>query len=101
MNEINADKFEDEVLKAEGSVLVDFNATWCGPCRMMKPILEAFAKMHKDVKVVGVDIDENEELAEQYKVSTIPCLVVFKNGEEKAREIGVIPERKIVKMVEG
>lgn len=99
MNEINAEQFEGEVLRAEGPVLVDFNATWCGPCRMMKPILEAFAKMHKDVKVVGVDIDENEELAEKYGVSTIPCLVVFKNGEETAREVGVQPEKKLLKMV--
>lgn len=99
MNEINAEQFEGEVLRAEGPVLVDFNATWCGPCRMMKPILEAFAKMHSDIKVVGVDIDENDELAEQYKVSTIPCLVVFRNGEEVAREVGVIPERKIKKMM--
>lgn len=101
MEEINAEQFEQEVLKAEGPVLVDFNATWCGPCRMMKPILTAFAKMHKDVKVVGVDIDENEELAEEYGVSTIPCLVVFKNGKETVREVGVQPEKKLLKMVEG
>ena len=82
-------------------MLVDFNATWCGPCRMMKPILEAFAKTHKDVKGVGVDIDENDELAEKYKVATIPCMVVFRDGEEVAREVGILPEKKIAKMVEG
>ena len=99
MKDINAEQFDEEVLKAKGLVLVDFNADWCGPCRMMKPILEAFSKQHEEVKVVGVDIDENDELAEQYKVSTIPCLVVFRDGEEIAREVGVQSEKKLMKMM--
>lgn len=99
MKDIMADKFEEEVLKAKGTVLVDFNADWCGPCKMMKPVLETFSKEHENVKVIGVDIDENDELAEQYGVSTIPCLVVFKDGEEVKREVGVVPEKKLVKMV--
>lgn len=100
MKDINADEFEKEVLQAEGLVLVDFNADWCGPCKMMKPILEAFAKMNSEVKLVGVNIDDNDELAEEYRVSTIPCMVMFKDGTEVAREVGVQPERKLKKMME-
>ena len=99
MKDINASEFEKEVLKAKGPVLVDFNADWCGPCRMMKPILEAFAKMHTEAKVVGVNIDDNDKLAEEYQVSTIPCMVVFKDGVEVTREVGIQPERKLKKMV--
>lgn len=99
MKDINEGQFDEEVLRVKGLVLVDFNADWCGPCRMMKPILEAFAKQHEEVKVVGVDIDENDELAEQYKVTTIPCLVVFRDGEEIAREMGVQSEKKLMKMM--
>lgn len=100
MKDINADEFEKEVLQAKGLVLVDFNADWCGPCKMMKPILEAFAKMHSEVKLIGVNIDDNDELAEEYRVSTIPCMVMFKDGTEVAREVGVQPERKLKKMME-
>ena len=100
MQDINAGEFEKEVLEADKPVIVDFNADWCGPCRMMKPILQAFAKQHEDVKVVGVNIDENENLAAQYEVGTIPCLVVFRDGEEVTREVGVQPEKKLVKMLE-
>ena len=101
MRDISAGEFEKEVLQAEGVVLVDFNAEWCGPCRMFKPILGAFAKQHQDVKMVSVDIDDDADLAEEYRVSTIPCLVVFRDGKEIAREVGVLPEKKILKMVEG
>ena len=100
MKDINADEFEKEVLQAKGLVLVDFNADWCGPCKMMKPILEAFAKMHSEVKLIGVNIDDNDELAEEYRVSTSPCMVMFKDGTEVAREVGVQPERKLKKMME-
>ena len=97
MKDINEGEFEVEVLNYKGTVLVDFNADWCGPCRMFRPILQAFAKQH----TVGVNIDDNDELAEKYNISTIPCLVVFKDGEEVARKEGVLPEKKILKMVEG
>lgn len=99
MKEINSTEFDTEVIRADGKVLVDFNADWCGPCQMMKPVLEEFATEHSDIKVVGVNIDDNEELAEQYEVGTIPCLVVFENGAEQAREVGVISPKKLVKLV--
>ena len=77
MKEINTEDFEMEVLEAEGMVLVDFNADWCGPCQMMKPILEEFAEKNAEVKLVGVNVDDNSDLAEKYGVSGIPCLVLF------------------------
>lgn len=100
MIEGTSDNFENEVLKAEGLVLVDFNADWCGPCQMMKPVVEAFGEEHKDVKVVSVNIDDEEELSDSYEVSTIPCLVLFRDGKEVAREIGVISPKKLAKMLE-
>lgn len=94
----NKENFSE--LTSEGVVLVDFNADWCGPCQMMKPVVEEFAKQHADVKVVSVNVDDEEELSEQYEVSTIPCLVMMKDGAEVAREIGVMPPKKLEKMLE-
>ena len=83
----NESNFKEEI--KEGKVLVDFNATWCGPCRMLKPIIEDFAKDSK-TKIVSVDIDENEKLAMEYNVMSIPCLVLFENGKETKRNVGLI-----------
>lgn len=79
--------------------LLDFYADWCGPCQMLKPILEEFEKAHPEVKVTRVNIDEEEDLASQYGVSSIPCLVVLKDGKEIAREVGVMPLKKLEKLV--
>lgn len=79
--------------------LLDFYADWCGPCQMMKPTIEEFEKAHPEVKVTSVNIDENEEMAEQYRVSSIPCLVVLKDGEEVKRDVGVMPLKKLEKLV--
>lgn len=100
MVEGNEDNFSKEVLEHDGVVLVDFNADWCGPCQMMKPVVEEFAGAHADIKVVSVNVDDNAELASRYGVSTIPCLVVFRGGEEVAREIGVLSPKKLAKLVE-
>lgn len=78
--------------------LLDFYADWCGPCQMLKPILEEFEKAHPEIKVTRVNIDEDEELVEKYGVSGIPCLVFLKDGEEKAREVGVLPLKKLEKI---
>ena len=80
--------------------LLDFYADWCGPCQMMKPVVEEFEKAHPDLKVTRVNIDEEEELAEKYGVSGIPCLVFLKDGEEVAREVGVVPAKKLEKIYE-
>ena len=79
--------------------ILDFYADWCGPCQMMKPTMEEFEKAHPEIKVPAVNIDEQEELAEKYGVSSIPCVVVLKDGEEVKREVGVVSLKKLEKMV--
>ena len=91
------DNFEEVVLKKEGRVLVDFNAGWCGPCRMLKPIVDEVAE--EGFNVVSVDIDDEDMLAEEYQVSSIPCLVVFENGKEVARNVGFMPKEEVLNLV--
>ena len=98
--EVNKGNFEAEVLKSDVPVLADFNAGWCGPCRAMKPMLDELAE-NSAYKIVSIDIDEEDELAEEYDVSSIPCLVVFKGGEEVNRSVGLIPKDAISELVEG
>ena len=85
--EISQSNFESEI--ASGKVLVDFNATWCGPCRMLAPILEEFCE-GTNIKVCGIDIDKNEELAAKYNIYSIPCLILFQDGKELKRNVGLI-----------
>ena len=99
--EATKDTFETEVLKSDIPVLVDFNAKWCGPCKSMKPMLEELAASNPSYKIVSVDIDEEDELAEDYDIGSIPCLVVFKNGEETDRSVGLISKDAIAALVEG
>ena len=99
--EVSKDTFEAEVLKSDMPVLVDFNAQWCGPCKSMRPILDELAETNPGYKIVSIDIDEEDELAEDYDVISIPCLVVFKGGEEVNRSVGLIPRDAIVALVEG
>ncbi|MBQ3427712.1 MAG: thioredoxin [Clostridia bacterium] len=99
--EVNKDNFEDEVLKSNVPVLADFNAEWCGPCRAMKPMLEEIAKSDPGYKIVSIDIDDQDELAEDYEVSSIPCLVVFRDGEEVNRSVGLISRDAIAELMEG
>ena len=103
MSVINVTKanFEAEVLKSDVPVLADFNAGWCGPCRAMKPMLDELAEGNDAYKIVSIDIDEEDELAEEFEVSSIPCLVVFKGGEEVNRSVGLIPKEAIADLVEG
>ena len=99
--EVNKGNFEEVVLKSEVPVLADFNAGWCGPCRAMKPMLDELAEGNDAYKIVSIDIDEEDELAEEFEVSSIPCLVVFKGGEEVNRSVGLIPKEAIADLVEG
>jgi thioredoxin 1 len=93
------ENFEREVLNSEKPVLVDFNATWCPPCQALHPVLEELASENKNIKIITVDIDDQDILAEQYEISSIPCLVAFKNGEEIARSVGLKNKKQILKML--
>ena len=86
----NEENFENEVLKTEGTVLVDFYADWCGPCKMMSPVIEQIAEENKEnLKVGKVNVDDNSELAEKYNVMSIPTIIVFKNGNPVKGFVGV------------
>lgn len=86
---VTADRFEQEILQTEGIVMVDFWAAWCGPCKMLSPIVDQIAEEHPEIKVCKVNIDEEPSLAIDYKVMSIPTLLVFKNGEKINMSIGV------------
>lgn len=92
--------FEQEVMRSDKPVLIDFFATWCGPCRMVSPIVDEIADERSDVKVCKVDVDEQGELAAQFGVSSIPTLVVVKRGKVTAQNIGAVPKPKILEMID-
>ena len=96
---INEKEFNMEVLKEEGIVVVDFFATWCAPCKMLAPVLEDVQEEMKNVKIVKVDIDENPNVASEYKVKNIPTIKVFKNGEEITTNVGVLPKGALLEMI--
>ena len=96
---IGKDDFELEVLKSSRTVLVDFWATWCGPCRMLAPVLEELANEHPEVKVCKIDVDEEPTLAMKYGVMSIPMLVVFKNGEVVNQTVGLQPKAALEKLI--
>ena len=96
---ITKENFEQEVLRADQPVLVDFWASWCGPCRMLLPVIEELAGEDTGAKICKINIDEQPELAEQFKVMTIPTLMVFKNGEAVTSSIGAKPKNEILEML--
>lgn len=96
------ENFEKEVLKADKPVLVDFYADWCGPCRMMAPVVEELAEDMAGEAIIGkLNVDDNEEIAVKYGVMNIPTLILFKNGAEAGRLLGVRDREELEKMIRG
>ena len=97
---LNEKNFEEEVLQTDKIVLIDFWASWCGPCRMMSPVVDKIAEEMQDtVKVCKINIDEEQNLAVRYNVMSIPTFVVFKDGKEVNRSIGVQDKSEIIGML--
>ena len=96
VNKVSDANFDAEVLKANGPVVVDFWAEWCGPCRMIAPALEEIATALGDkVKIVKLNVDENPATASKYGIMSIPTLMIFKNGELASRQVGAAPKQKL------
>ena len=93
--EISKDSFNEEVINSKGIVLVDFYANWCGPCKMLRPVLDSIAEERSDVKIVSINVDEAEGLAMSYGISSIPCVVKFKDGVDIGRSIGFKSKEEI------
>lgn len=97
----SADEFETKVLKATGPVLVDFFATWCGPCRMVAPVIdEIAAEKAGEVSVYKVDIDQSPDLAGRYGVSSVPTLISFENGQIKKQTLGAQPKQNLLALLD-
>ena len=93
--EITSENFDSEVASAQGKVLVDFWASWCGPCRMLSPIVDQVAGERTDVKVGKVNVDEQTKLAEKFQIMSIPTLLVFENGKVTNQSVGLVPKEQV------
>ena len=98
---ITKENFENEVLKSDRPVLLDFWASWCGPCRMVSPIIDEIAEETADKKVCKINVDEQPELAQAFGVMSIPTLVVMKDGEVAGQSVGVKSKEAILQMLNG
>lgn len=96
---ITNENFQQEVLNSDKPVLVDFWASWCGPCKMLSPIVDEIAEEREDIKVCKVNVDEQPELAARFQIMSIPTLMVFKNGEMVNQTAGVRPKSQILQLL--
>ena len=96
---VTKQNFQQEVLSSDKPVLVDFWASWCGPCRMLSPVVDEVAQERSDIKVCKINVDDEQELAAQYGVMSIPTLAVFRNGKVETTSVGVVPKAKILSML--
>lgn len=96
---ITAENYENEVLNSDKPVLLDFWAAWCGPCKMVSPLVDEISLENADIKVGKINVDEQPELAAKFGVMSIPTLVVIENGKEVNRSIGAMPKANILKLV--
>lgn len=96
---LTTETFDQEVLQAGQTVLVDFYADWCGPCKMMAPVVEELAGEEPGVKVCKINIDEEMAVAQKYGVMSIPTFIAFKNGEVAGKQIGAVPKSKLQEMI--
>ena len=92
---IKKDIFQKEVLDSKKTVIIDFNANWCGPCRMLRPILEEVARENPNLKIVSINVDEEKSLTKEYNVFSIPCLVFIKSGKEIKRNAGLVTKEEL------
>ena len=95
LRDVTDANFKSEVLEAEGPVLVDFWAPWCGPCRVVHPVLEEMDDEREDLNIVSINVDENQQTAAEYEVLSIPTLILFKDGAIAKKVIGAMPKRRL------
>ena len=99
LKHIDSNEFEKEVLENKKAVLVDFYASWCPPCKMLAPVLEKISTSRADFDIIKVNIDENQDLAMEYKIEVVPTMVVFKDGKPVNKLVGLVNESKIVDLM--
>ena len=97
--ELTFDNFEEEVLQSDKPVLVDFWATWCGPCRMLGPVIAQIADEREDIKVCKINVDDAPQLAQQFNITGIPTVLVFKNGLLAEKSVGFRPKQQILDLI--
>ncbi|MEA2218346.1 MAG: thioredoxin 1 [Solirubrobacteraceae bacterium] len=98
--EVTDSNFQAEVIECETAILVDFWAPWCGPCRVVGPVLEEIAAERDDLRIVKLNVDDNQQTAAQYQVLSIPTMILFRNGQEAKKIIGAFPKKRIIEQLE-
>lgn len=98
---LDAAEFKELVLESEGNALVDFYAVWCGPCKMMAPIIDELSEEATDYAVYKVDVDEDPEIAEKYNVMSIPTLIYFEKGEPVRKKVGAVSKEQLMEFIKG